>query len=58
MILDTFVEERLRNGGIVHFAVAVATVADEVDDHIAAKFGAIFSSHARLTRPQRRGLRR
>ena len=42
MILDAFVEKRLRDGRIVHFAVAVAAVADDIHDHVAAKCGTIF----------------
>jgi len=42
VILDALVEERLRDGRIVHFAVAVAAVADEVYDDVAAEGGAIF----------------
>src|SRR3989441_12124771 len=42
MILDAFVEKRLRDGRIVHFAVAVAAVADDIYDHVAAKCGTIF----------------
>jgi len=41
MILDAFVEARLRDGGVVDFAVTVAAIADEVDDDIAAKLRAI-----------------
>ena len=37
MSLDFFVKQRLRDGGVVDFAVAVAAVSDEVDDHIAAE---------------------
>ena len=33
---------RLRDGGIVDFAVAVAAITDEVDDNVAAEFGAVF----------------
>ena len=49
MILDFRVQERLRDGGVVHFAVAVAPVSDQVDHHVAAKRGTIFErdlSHA------------
>src|SRR5216684_109499 len=42
MILDALVEERLRNGRIVDFAVAVAAVTDDVHDGVAAERGAIF----------------
>ena len=46
MVLDAFVEERLGDGGIVHFAVAVAAVADEVDDHVGIEIRAIFGGEA------------
>ncbi len=49
MILDLRVQERLRDGGVVHFAVAVAPVSDQVDHHVAAKHGTILErdlSHA------------
>ena len=49
VILDAFVEARLRDGGIVHFAVAVTTVADEVDDHVGTKL-ARYSAARRPTR--------
>ena len=42
MILDPRVQERLSDGRIVDFAVAVAAVTDEVHDHVVAKGGAIF----------------
>ena len=41
MILDSFVKKRLRDGGIVDFAVAVAAIADDVHHHVAAEFRAI-----------------
>src|SRR5260370_38142095 len=40
MILDAFVEARLRDGGVVDFAVTVAAIADEVDDDSSAKLRA------------------
>ena len=46
MILDGVVFLRLGDGGIVHFAVAVAAIADKIDDNVAAKFCAIFSGEA------------
>src|SRR5208337_4314153 len=46
MVFDARVEERLSDGGIVHFAVAVAAVADEVNDHVGVEFGAIFRGEA------------
>ena len=42
MILDALVEQRLGNGGIVDFAVAVAAVTDDVHDDVAAERRAIF----------------
>ena len=46
MLFDPFVEQRLRDGGIVHFAVPVATIADHIDHHISAELVAIFHRHA------------
>src|SRR2546427_4000213 len=42
MILDSFVQQRLSDGRIVHFTVTVAAVADNVHDYVAAKCGTIF----------------
>src|SRR6266851_5267500 len=42
MILDALVKEGLRDGRIVDLAVAVAAIADEVNDDVAAEGGAIF----------------
>src|SRR5260370_39089427 len=44
MVLDSLVEERLSDGRIIHFAVAVAAVANEVNNNVAAKSSAIFRS--------------
>ena len=41
MALDLCVAEGLSNGGIVNFAVAVAAIADQVDDNIGAEFVAV-----------------
>src|SRR5580704_8363922 len=41
MILNSLVENRLRDGGIVDFTVAVAAIADDVHHNIAAKPRAI-----------------
>ena len=46
MVLNALVEERLGDCGIVHFAVAVAAIADEVDDHVGTEFGAVFGGEA------------
>ncbi len=46
MFFDARVEERLSDGGIVHFTVAVAAVADEVDDHVGTEFGAVLGGKA------------
>ncbi len=40
MFLDALVKQRLRDRRIVHFAVAVAAVADDVHDDLAAEFRA------------------
>src|SRR5208283_3156363 len=44
MTLDAFVEARLGDGGIIHFAVPVTSVANEVNDHIRTKLRAIIRS--------------
>src|SRR5258705_9560503 len=41
MILNAFVHARLRDGGIVYFAMTVAPVANDVDHHVTAKLRAI-----------------
>ena len=46
MVFDLFVEQRLGDGGVVDFAVAVAAVADEVDDDIGAEAVAVFGGEA------------
>src|SRR5271165_950384 len=46
MLLDAVVEERLRDGGVVDFAVAVAAIADQIDDDIGVEFSAIFGGQA------------
>ena len=46
MIFDLLVKQRLRNGRIVDFAVAVAAIADEIDDNIGAELIAIFRREA------------
>ena len=47
MLFDLLVEQRLRDRGIVDFAVAVAAVADEIDDDVGAELVAVFGGHAR-----------
>ena len=46
MLFDFFVEQRLGDGGIVDFAMAVAAVADEIDDHIGAELVAILGGES------------
>ena len=46
MLFDLLVEQRLGDGGIVDFAVAVAAVADEIDDDVGAEFVAVFGGDA------------
>src|SRR6266436_508862 len=41
MILDALVNARLRDSGIVDFAMTVAPITDDVDHHVAAKLRAI-----------------
>src|ERR1700752_4290855 len=42
VILDGFIEPGLRDRRVVHLAMPMATIADQIDDHVAAKFGSIF----------------
>ena len=46
MLFDFFVEQRLSDGGVVDFAVAVAAVADQVDDNVGAEPVAVFGGDA------------
>ena len=46
MFFDLLVEQRLRDGGIVDFAVTVAAIADEVDDDVGAELVAVFGGEA------------
>ena len=46
MFFDLFVEQRLRDGGIVHLAVAMATIPDQVDHHVSAEGVAVFGGQA------------
>src|ERR1035438_4046542 len=46
MLFDLLIEKRLRDGGVVDFAVAVAAVADEIDDYVGAELVAVFGSEA------------
>ena len=45
MILDLGVAQRLGDGRVVHLAVAVAAVTDQVDDHIGVERVAVFDRH-------------
>ena len=47
MLLDLLVEQRLGDGGIVDFAVAVAAIADQIDDDVGAELVAVLGGHAR-----------
>ena len=47
MLFDFLVQQRLGDGGIVDFAVAVAAVADQIDHHVGAELVAVFGGHAR-----------
>ena len=46
MLFNLLVEQRLGDGGIVDFAVTVAAVADQVDDHVGAELVAVFGGEA------------
>src|SRR5208283_5972898 len=45
-VFDARVEERLGDGGVVNFTVAVAAIADEVDNHVGTEFRAVFGGEA------------
>jgi hypothetical protein len=45
MVLDARVEQRLRHSGIIHFAMAVATITNQVDDNIGMEGLPIVSSN-------------
>ena len=47
MLFDCLVHQGLGDGGVVHFAVAVTAIADEVDDDIGAEFVAVLGGNAR-----------
>ena len=46
MLFDPLVQQRLRDGGVVHFAVAVTAIADQVDHDVGAELVTIFHRHA------------
>ncbi len=46
MLFDFLVEQRLGDGGIVDFAVAVAAISDEIDDDVGAELVAVVDGHA------------
>ena len=46
MFFNPLVEQRLGDGGIVDFAVAVTAVADQIDDDIGAELVAVFHGQA------------
>src|ERR1700683_4649096 len=46
MRLDFAVAQRLRDGGIVHFAVAVLAIADQIDHYRAREFVAVIGGDA------------
>ena len=47
MFFNHFVDQRLSNGWIIHFAVAMATIADQVNHDVAAKCVAIIERQPR-----------
>ena len=58
MFFDRFVQQRLGDGGVVDFAVAVTAVADQIDDDIGAKLVAIFQRRCERRAQRHRHLRR
>ncbi len=46
MLFNLFVEQRLGDGGVVNLTVAVAAIADEIDDDVGAELVAVFDRHA------------
>ena len=45
MILDAFIEQRLGDGRVVHLAVPVAAISDQVHNHVACEFRAVIRSN-------------
>jgi hypothetical protein len=43
--VDLLIEQRLRDGGIVHFTMPVAAIADQVNHHVTAKTVTVFNRH-------------
>jgi hypothetical protein len=48
MAFDLRVAQRLGDGGVVDFAVAVAAIADEVDDDVGVELVAVFGGEAAM----------
>ena len=46
MLFDLLIEQRLGDGRVVDFAVAVAAIADEIDDDVGAELVAVFGGEA------------
>src|SRR5579883_991681 len=46
MIFDPRIQTRLRNGRIVHFAVAMAAESDQIDNYVACELRAIISGNS------------
>ena len=47
VVFDLLVEQRLRDGWIVYFAMAMAAIANEINDDVGTELVAIFSREAR-----------
>ena len=41
MVFDSRIQRRMRDRRIVHFAVSVSTIADQIDDHVALERAAV-----------------
>ena len=46
MVFDLAIQDRLRDGRIVHLGVSVTTEADEIDDDVGAELVAVLQRHA------------
>ena len=46
MLFDRAIHQRLGNGGIIYFTVAVTPIADQVHNYVATEGTAVFKGHA------------
>ena len=45
MLVDLLIEQGLGDGGIVHFTMAVAAIANQINHHVTAKTVTVFNRH-------------